>query len=136
MARLREFNLRDGVIFPFFFRGPWPTFTAAGDRLLPGEHLPDLTPEETLILAPQYGTPPAVAPTVPTPAAALQIAVLSTPSPPPAMTGAELLAMLQAVPDATPAAPAPPPPPPRRHRSFRSACRRRIYSLAPSSPST
>eukprot|EP00966_Prymnesium_polylepis_P036880 855580-Prymnesium_polylepis.1 len=44
-----------GVCFLFFFRGPWQTYTEAGDTLLPGQQLSGLTPAEAAILVPHHG---------------------------------------------------------------------------------
>eukprot|EP00966_Prymnesium_polylepis_P011303 260502-Prymnesium_polylepis.1 len=55
VAKLREFNDMEGVLYPFFFRGPWHTFTAVGARLEPGEHLPGLSAEEAAITVAQHG---------------------------------------------------------------------------------
>ena len=55
VVKLREFNGMEGVLFPFFFRGPYHTFTAAGERLEPGDHLPGLSVEEAAITVAQHG---------------------------------------------------------------------------------
>jgi hypothetical protein len=100
VTKLRVFNLLDGIVFPFFHRGPWPTFTSDGTRLMPGEQLPGLTPEEALILLPQYGTPH-------------DLPLANTVASPPVIaTAAELLTMLHAAgaPTAAEMNNAPPPP--------------------------
>jgi hypothetical protein len=35
VVKIREFNTLDHVSFPFFYRGPWPTYLANGERLMP-----------------------------------------------------------------------------------------------------
>ena len=76
VAEIRKYNAMPNVCFPFFFRGPWQTYTEAGDTLAPGQHLPGLTPAEAAILVPHHGAagllnwhapPPPAPPHVPGP---------------------------------------------------------------------
>ena len=100
VAEIRKYNAMQGVCFPFFFRGPWQTYTEAGDTLVPGQHLPGLTPAEAAILVPHHGAagllnwhapPPPAPPPVPGPLMQMMTAVIAganaepTP-PPPALT--------------------------------------------------
>jgi hypothetical protein len=62
VEEIRKYNAMPGVGCPFFYRGIWPTYTIAGDTLMPGQQLPNLTPAEAAILVPHHHAP---APPVP-----------------------------------------------------------------------